>query len=502
MTWQCDENSSANQFAPRRRFPFYLLALAFTWFCLPNSIAAADQIQWIRDLETGKKEAKAAGKDLMLVFTGHGWCLSCEHLDREVFQHSPFVEHARKHYVFVEFDLQFGESPDEKEREANYRKLQAAHLIRGVPTVVLADAQGLPYAIITGYATKSGPLLYWAHMQLARAAKTIRDSSFEAAALADGTKRARHLHHGIQAVGWLLGSIELRGDDPVLAFYQKQIADILKFDQSEIGSVRSLYEARRKKRDEWLAKESVFAKLKHFDETRDYRGAIAAITTALEGTHDKDTRWRLERARRVYSEWDGQYEEALKIARRLLTDSDLSHEQREYLLDREAFNLIMTKRIDEGIAHFDRRIAAMSNDPAKRLRLLWVKAQNLNNRGSSEQQLGAWQAYREAEKLGSERWQTATSLMARVFRRDGKHREALSLLGELFPFDKSAWTMVDAAESHVALGESEQAKTLLDRAEAENNLAKKSERLSDRELGERIQKRIDGLRVHLAAKKP
>lgn len=115
MTMQFRRDSSANRsvrrISPGRRCAIYLMAAAFLGLCLANPCAAGDRIAWIRDLETGKKGAKAAGKDLLLVFPGHGWCPQCEHLDREVFQHSAFVAQARQQFVFVEFDLQFDDSP-------------------------------------------------------------------------------------------------------------------------------------------------------------------------------------------------------------------------------------------------------------------------------------------------------------------------------------------------------------------------------------------------------
>ena len=41
-----------------------------------------------------------------------------------------------------------------------------------------------------------------------------------------GRERAEHLHQGITAVARLLGSLEDRGDDPVLVFYKPQVEEI------------------------------------------------------------------------------------------------------------------------------------------------------------------------------------------------------------------------------------------------------------------------------------
>ena len=47
------------------------------------------------------------------------------------------------------------------------------------------------------------------------------------------------------------------GDDPVLVFYQARVQDILKADTTDAGTVRAQYEARRKKRDGWVARDTV-----------------------------------------------------------------------------------------------------------------------------------------------------------------------------------------------------------------------------------------------------
>jgi thioredoxin-related protein len=129
------------------------MALAVLFLPLSaGSSSAGDKPVWLHELEDGKKEARDSAKDLMIVFTGHGWCYHCELLDREVFQQAAFVKAAGKDYVFVEFDFTFGDTKADKDREARYRKLQEKYLVRSFPTVVLADADGSPYAIQSGYA--------------------------------------------------------------------------------------------------------------------------------------------------------------------------------------------------------------------------------------------------------------------------------------------------------------------------------------------------------------
>src|SRR5262249_9210311 len=159
-------------------------------------------------------------------------------------------------------DFTFGDTKEDKAREARYRKLQEKYLVRAFPTVVLADADGVPYAIQAGYAKGTGVTTSLAMIRLAQFATEQRDRSFKQAAAAAGAERAGSLHKGIQSVAPLLGSIDDRGDDPVLVFYQTHVQDILK---ASTTNARAEYEARQKQRDKWFAREAVFFKLRDFD---------------------------------------------------------------------------------------------------------------------------------------------------------------------------------------------------------------------------------------------
>lgn len=480
------------------------LLLALTTSSAAQPSASPAQPPWIRDLDAGKKAAQAAGKDLIVVFTGHGWCLNCDILDREVFQQAAFIEEAGKSHVFVELDLVLGESAEDKAREKKFREWQKDYLINGVPTVVLVDSDGRPYAFMTGHAPGNGPLTALAMLRMAQIAKKQRDEHFRAARIAGPADRARYLHQGIQSVGWLLGSTQERGDDPVLAFYKDRVAEIEKEDA--VGNFRDLYAKRRVERDAWVAADSVFSRLKKFSETKDNRGAIEFIQFTLPTVKDRETRWRLEIARKTYLEWDGQYAEALSTVRRLYDFPGLRADERLYLQRREAFNLFNLKRIDEGIELYDRMISDARDDPKARLKEQWWKAQMLNSHGTHEQAIAAWREYRDADQRGSDRWKTATSLLAYKLRAQTKHREAIVLIHELLDMDKNkspksdlAWTMVDAAESHVALGENEKAAVLIHEAEAAIEPTRKSERKMEKDVAARIQKRIDGLREQMTA---
>jgi tetratricopeptide (TPR) repeat protein len=399
----------------------------------------------------------------------------------------------------VELDFTYGDTKEEEARELRLRNLQERYLVRGFPTVVLADADGMPYAIRTGYARGIGVTPSLVMIKLAQTARALRDRNFRLATATTGRERAEHLHQGITAVAGLLGSLEDRGDDPVLVFYKPQVEEIRKADGTGAGKVWGRYEARRTERDQWVAREAVFSRLKEFG-AKDHRGAIAYLDEQIKKPGDRDLHWRLERARQVYLEWDHQHEKALANARRLLKSPDLSEKDRESLLDREAYNLHNLGRVDDLLAHYDRRIAATRGETRKTLTLLRDKAQWISYYDRPEQAQAAWRGYRAAARPGSEEWLEATQGLAEQLRKAGQHRAALELVDEYLKVNQAEGVLLDAAESHLALGENEQAQACLNQAEAAARPLEGSRNELDARTFASIQRRLKALRAQCGSK--
>jgi thioredoxin-related protein len=478
-----------------------LTALAALFLPFAGSRAGEDKIVWAHDLDAARKEAKTAKKDLLILFTGRGWCAHCDILDREVFQQASFAAATKADYVFVELDFTFEDNARDRARAQRYRKLQDRYLVRSFPTVVLADADGVPYAIRSGYLKGTGVLASLAMLRLARSARAQRDQSFARAATVEGAERVGLLHRGIQAVAGMLGSLDERGDDPVLVFYRPQVQAILDADRAA-GTIRASYEARRKKRDSWLAQEAVFSRLRQFDAAQDYRAALAYLDEQMKKTDDRALLWRMEQARQTHLEWDGQYGEALKNVRRLAGRPGLSEREREWLLDCEAYNLLNLGRADDLLAHYDRRIAVVGDHPVKRLGLLRSKALATHYLDRPKEARAAWRAYREAARRGSEEWLEATQELAGQLRKAGRHRAALELVSEYLAVNKAAMLLLDAAESHLALGDKDQAGARIRQAEAACRPLENSTNDMDRKTAAFIQKRLKSLQAKLEADKP
>jgi tetratricopeptide (TPR) repeat protein len=233
--------------------------------------------------------------------------------------------------------------------------------------------------------------------------------------------------------------------------------------------VRTAYEVRRKERDARLAIDaSVFEKLKEFDRKRDYKGAIHFLEARLKEPATEAARWRLQTARHIYLEWDNQYAAALADARELLATGNRSPEDRVFLLDRESFNLCNLGRIDEARSCYDRRIHD-AKSPAKKLRLLGLKAEMISNRPGVSREEGnqAWSDYRQEAKRGTNQWSTATWVLGARLKRDRRYREALSLFEEfLQTTPKDSGILLQVAECNLALGNKEAARSRIHEAEA------------------------------------
>jgi thioredoxin-related protein len=456
---------------------------------------ATDAPVWLRDLEAGKADAKAAGMDMFLLFTGVGWCQPCMVFDRKVLKQPAFLDEARKTFTLIELDCTYGDTPAEKERKSRLESLQKKYLVNGVPTVVLTDAAGMPYGVLTGYEGEVAEMLAW--ISKARQGRDLRDREFKAASAADGPERVKRLHKGISAVADLLGTLEERQDDAVLVYYKEQVAEIARLDAA--GETRKVYDSRRAARDRRETEWAVFGRLDKLYAAKDWRGAVGFIDESLKTVTDRTVRHRLERARISYLELDDRREEALASARRSLGRDGLTADERYEFMFTEARNLFRLGRADEGIALWDRLIAAADSLETRIRRLDW-KAQMIPLKTHHDQKMTAWQALRDAAPRGGDEWVNATYQLADDARKAGRPKKALALFHEELAAEASAWTMTQIAECHIDLGEPAKAREWLDRAEGDTAKLKSSPRQGDRQQADQAEKRIKELREKLSKK--
>ena len=237
-----------------------LVVATAAWSLTASTFAAGDL--WVTDFEKAKQTAAAEGKDLLIDFTGSDWCGWCIKLRKEVFDLDAFKTAGPKNFVLVELDFPQNKTKLTKETQEQNAKLQTQFGIQGFPSIVLADAQGRPYAQ-TGYQA-GGPDKYLPHLDELRAVKAKRDEAWKRAEGAQGVEKAKFLAAGLKVL-----------DEKLAAqHYSKVIAEISALDpkdetgmgsamgfkadlatlQGEIGAIagKDGSAAARKKADEFI----------------------------------------------------------------------------------------------------------------------------------------------------------------------------------------------------------------------------------------------------------
>ena len=178
---------------------------------------------WTADFGAAKKQAAESKNDLLIDFTGSDWCGWCIKLNKEVFSQEPFKSGVKDKFVLVELDYPKDKSKLSAETIKQNEELKEKYAIQGYPTILLADAEGKPFAA-TGY-QKGGPEAYVKHLDELRAKKAARDESFAAAAKASGVDKAK-------ALVAALAAMDLK-ETMVLEFYGDVVAQIKAADPKD-----------------------------------------------------------------------------------------------------------------------------------------------------------------------------------------------------------------------------------------------------------------------------
>ncbi|MFI4861493.1 MAG: thioredoxin family protein [Phycisphaerales bacterium JB063] len=185
---------------------------------------------WHNNYEESLALAEENQQDVLLDFTGSDWCGWCIRLNEEVFSHDEFKTYAGENFVLVELDY-----PARKELPedivAQNEVLKEQFGIEGFPTIILADAQGRPYAQ-TGY-QQGGPEAYVAHLEELKQKRVQRDEYLAAAEEAEGIERAQRLHDAMQVLG----------DDMAVKHYASVVDEIMTIDADNEAGLKGHYEA-------------------------------------------------------------------------------------------------------------------------------------------------------------------------------------------------------------------------------------------------------------------
>lgn len=153
-------------------------------------------------VEAAMPLAKEQGRDIMLEFTGKEWCPPCIHLRTEILETAEFEHAVGDKYVLVE--VVFPRLPaavaaiPEEQRNANEKLLVHHRIETGLPTVLLLDAEGYPYAQVAGARRTTAE--YLKALEAAAAVRVARDAAFAKAHGLQGLERAAALAEGLNAI--------------------------------------------------------------------------------------------------------------------------------------------------------------------------------------------------------------------------------------------------------------------------------------------------------------
>ncbi len=173
---------------------------------------------WLTDFQAAKKAAAKEKKDIALLFTASDWLDLAKTFDEKILSQKEFLDQASSRYILVKLDFPKNKARIKQQTATQNQLLMQAYRVRGLPTLVLTDDLGRPYAI-TGY--HDGGLTAWLEeFNLLRQTREKRDRLIAEAKQVEGVERAQLL---AQALPDLPGNIAAR-------FYRNIMNEAIKLD--------------------------------------------------------------------------------------------------------------------------------------------------------------------------------------------------------------------------------------------------------------------------------
>jgi thioredoxin-related protein len=244
-------------------FPPTRFALTAAALLCINSVFAGEE-GWSTDYEAARREAANSDKVMLINFTGSESCAYCIQLHDEIFQKEVFKRYAKDKFVLLELDYPLDKSKQSAATIGQNQMLMDKYGVQGFPTILLADAKGLPFAT-TAY-KPGGAESYVKMLDALLANKKTRDEGFIAAEKAEGVEKAKLLFT-------VLETMKLN-EVAVANFYDDAVAQIRKSDPTdETGFGKKMAAKERMNQyDEDLFK---------FRRQNDYAGALALTEEKL-----------------------------------------------------------------------------------------------------------------------------------------------------------------------------------------------------------------------------
>lgn len=206
------------------------LAVAALLIVSGNMAVAADE-GWLVDFEAAKQQAAKEGKSILMEFTGSDWCPPCIALKKKVLDTDVFKTRAPEKFVLLKLDNPNDKSKQTPAEIAQYRKLAEEFKVSGVPTIILADDAGRPFAKNVGFGGQE-PAAYMENLEGQLANRGKRDELLAQAAKAQGEDRAKLLDQAIAVVDAELA----------VSRYSEEVAEITKLDGENKAGLKAKYE--------------------------------------------------------------------------------------------------------------------------------------------------------------------------------------------------------------------------------------------------------------------
>ncbi len=133
-------------------FPFRAALALFAVIGLSTIAMAEDG--WLVDFAKAKARSAKEGKPILMEFTGSDWCPPCKALHKNVLTSAVFKKQIPENFILLKLDNRRDKTGQAPEEIAQYKKLSSEYKVRGVPTIVIADAKGKEQHRQVGYRSR------------------------------------------------------------------------------------------------------------------------------------------------------------------------------------------------------------------------------------------------------------------------------------------------------------------------------------------------------------
>ncbi len=116
-------------------------AMALACACASCALSCAAITGFDEDYDAALARAKAANRQMIVLFTGSDWCIWCKRLEEEVLSKPEFLDFATNQYELVMLDYPRDKTKQSAARRKRNSELSEKFGVDGYPTVKVVDSQ-------------------------------------------------------------------------------------------------------------------------------------------------------------------------------------------------------------------------------------------------------------------------------------------------------------------------------------------------------------------------